>query len=82
VVVRLSERDDAMTAGERIRVNVEQLRLRNAGNPPHGVVTVSVGITTVGQADLADADEAWISRADAALYRAKEGGRNRCEVGR
>jgi diguanylate cyclase (GGDEF)-like protein len=82
VVVRLSERDDALTAGERIRLNVEQLRLSNPGNPPHGVVTVSIGITTVGQADLADDDDAWVSRADAALYRAKDGGRNRCEVGR
>jgi diguanylate cyclase (GGDEF)-like protein len=80
VVVRLNERDDALMAGERIRAKVEQLRLSNAGNPPHGVVTVSIGITTVGQADLAVDDDAWVSRADAALYRAKEGGRNRCEV--
>jgi len=80
VVVRLNERDDALMAGERIRASVERLRLSNAGNPPHGVVTVSIGITTVGQADLAVDDEAWVSRADAALYRAKEGGGNRCEV--
>ncbi|HTI28849.1 MAG TPA: GGDEF domain-containing protein [Methylomirabilota bacterium] len=82
VAVRLNDLDDPLTAGERIRVSVEQLGVSNPGNPPHGVVTVSIGITTVGQADLAVDDEAWVSRADAALYRAKYGGRNRCEVSR
>lgn len=80
IVMRLNEPDDARLAGERIRRAVEQLHLSNPGNPPLGIVTVSVGITTLGPVDLAVDDDAWVSRADAALYRAKEGGRNRCEV--
>jgi len=80
VVVRLNEPDDARVAGERIRDAIEQLHLVHPGNPPYGVATVSVGITTVGPLDLTVDDEAWISRADGALYVAKKGGRNRTEV--
>ena len=50
VVVRLNEPDDARVAGERIRDAIEQLHLDHPGNPPYGVATVSVGITTVGPA--------------------------------
>ena len=39
----------------------------------------SVGVAVVGPDDLAAADDAWFSRADEALYRAKAGGRNRSE---
>lgn len=80
VVVRLNEPVDAREAGERIRLAVEQLQVDHPGNPPHGVVTLSAGIATVDRSDLADDDDAWVSRADAALYLAKKGGRNRCEV--
>ncbi|HET7082830.1 MAG TPA: diguanylate cyclase [Candidatus Limnocylindria bacterium] len=80
VAIRLSDPDDARVAGERIRRAVEQLHLSHPGNPPHGVVTISVGITTVGRPELAEDDGVWVARADAALYRAKAAGRNRCEV--
>jgi diguanylate cyclase (GGDEF)-like protein len=79
VAIRLREPDDARVAGERIRRAVEQLHLSHPGNPPHGVVTISVGITTVGRQELAEDDDAWVARADAALYRAKAAGRNRGE---
>lgn len=80
VAIRLRDPDDARVAGERIRRAAEQLHLSHPGNPPHGVLTISVGITTVGRQDLAEDDDAWVARADAALYRAKAAGRNRCEV--
>jgi diguanylate cyclase (GGDEF)-like protein len=80
VIVRLGKPGDGKVAGERIRAAVEGLGQSHPGNPPHGVVTVSVGIVSVGRADLAADDDAWVSRADAALYEAKAGGRNRCEV--
>jgi diguanylate cyclase (GGDEF)-like protein len=41
-------------------------------------VTLSAGITTLKPSDTS---ETFLKRADEALYRAKAGGRNRCEVG-
>ena len=41
---------------------------------PARVVTISVGIATLGGRD--DTSDALIARADAALYRAKDAGRN------
>jgi diguanylate cyclase (GGDEF)-like protein len=82
ILVRLGKPGEGAVAGERIRAAVEGLGIGHPGNPPHGVVTVSVGVVAVGRADLRADDDAWVSRADAALYRAKAGGRNRCEVSR
>lgn len=40
-------------------------------------VTISVGVAELGQREESDA---WLKRSDEALYRAKQGGRNRVEV--
>lgn len=64
-------------AAERLRSTVEALAIANATNLPFGVVTVSIGATTLFPADLATDDDGWFARADAALYAAKASGRNR-----
>lgn len=67
---------EATRVAERMRRRVEALGVRTAAKD--GVVTISIGV-----AELMPADEsvsAWLKRADAALYRAKERGRNRVEV--
>lgn len=79
VVMEVAEPHEELVAAERIRRVVEDLDLPNPGNPPSGRVTVSVGVACVGPDDLAADDDAWFSRADAAMYRAKAAGRNRCE---
>jgi len=57
---------------------VEALRMPHVLSP-YGVVTVSVGVAvTVPDADSAAAD--LLKQADAALYRAKQMGRNRAEL--
>jgi diguanylate cyclase (GGDEF)-like protein len=55
-------------AGERLRVAVENLGLAHSGNPPFGLVTISVGAAALGPADLALTADEWFARVDAALY--------------
>lgn len=81
VVMRVTQPTEARAAAERIRAALEGLQIAMVGNGPHGTLTTSVGITSVGPDDLGSDDEAWLAPADAALYRAKAAGRNRCETG-
>ncbi len=64
---------------DKIRLTIEKLAVSHKGNNPYGVVTVSIGMVEV-TTDLDDALESSMSKADQALYRAKESGRNRHEV--
>jgi diguanylate cyclase (GGDEF)-like protein len=67
--------ESATLAAERLRVAVEQLAIPHPGG---GVVTVSAGVA--GLHDPQCGPEEICALADQALYRAKEGGRNRVEV--
>ncbi len=65
--------EGAMVTAERVRQRVEQLQF--AAIDPELRITVSIGVAEhVRRADSA----ATLKSADEALYRAKEGGRNRC----
>ena len=77
IIVRVPDQESLAAAGERIRAAVERAALPHPENPPSGVVTVSLGGVLVRPADLAQSDDEWFARADAALYEAKETGRNR-----
>ena len=63
----------ACSVAERLCVAVEKCRRPHEGSE-HGVVTVSCGVGTFRSDDASS--RAAIDRADAALYRAKENGRN------
>jgi diguanylate cyclase (GGDEF)-like protein len=67
--------ETATFAAERLRVAVENLRIPH---PAGGVVTVSAGVA--GLDDKITSPDELFELADKALYRAKEGGRNRVEV--
>ncbi len=70
----------ARIAAERGRSAVEQMELRNE-RATHGIVTVSAGLA--GCCEEAGVSSSWrdvVERADAALYRAKQLGRNRVEA--
>jgi PleD family two-component response regulator len=67
--------EGARLAAERLRAAVEALGLPH---PAGGTVTASIGVAGLGSATCSP-DELF-ELADRALYRAKEGGRNRVEV--
>jgi diguanylate cyclase (GGDEF)-like protein len=81
VLLRLDRAGDALAVAERVRQAVEDLAIPNAGNLPFGHLTISVGVTAFGPNEGPAVEEMWLARADAALYRAKSTGRNRCETG-
>ena len=64
---------EAVNVANQVRTAVEGMRFHFRGTPVH--VTVSCGITELHQNDAA---EAAFDRVDAALYRAKHGGKNLC----
>jgi diguanylate cyclase len=64
---------EAMQIANQVRSAVEALRFHFRGTPVR--VTVSCGVTELQQHDSA---EAAFDRADSALYRAKNGGKNLC----
>ena len=79
-VILVAEDDvaGALQLAERIRLAIEALRIPHVDSAHH-VVTVSLGVA-VAHPVLGEQAHALISRADAALYRAKHGGRNQTNL--
>jgi diguanylate cyclase (GGDEF)-like protein len=69
----------ARAAVERVRVAVEQLAIPHPGRGPGGVVTMSFGIAGFRPGQTTTVEDL-LKQADAALYEAKEAGRNRVAV--
>ena len=67
--------EGAAELGERLRERVERTQFESEDVMPQGRLTVSIGFAVFP--DDADDKTMLIERADRALYRAKEGGRNR-----
>lgn len=78
-VVVLPEQSIVQAAAvmERVRAAVEALGL--PGARPGSAVTVSIGVAELDRSNDHGVPD-WLSRADAAVYRAKAQGRNRVEV--
>jgi len=75
VVLDNCELDEARQIAEKIRLHIEQ-ECREIDDL-HLALTASIGVSQLGDNESPDQT---ISRADAALYLAKQGGRNRVEV--
>lgn len=71
--------EEATAAVERLRERIEALGMPHPDVGPRDVLTISAGVCAL---DLTrdDTPEAWIARADRAMYAAKRAGRNRVLV--
>lgn len=74
VVLADAEFEEAAMVAERLRQAVEIRPLMHTDGTELPSITISLGVTQLASGQAA---ETLISRADAALYRAKNGGRNR-----
>ena len=74
---QLSSPDDALQVGERLRQAVAQRRVAVDGQAEPLQVTISIGSARYSPGESSDVT---LERADQALYRAKEAGRNRVEL--
>lgn len=75
VIMPETNRELALLAGEKLRRAVEEHPFPLRETQPGGALTVSIGIATFP--DDAEEGRELVEAADRALYRAKEGGRNR-----
>lgn len=72
VVLALADLNNAFQLGEKLRKEISQVNLPGLGN-----LTISMGITEFIQTDTL---HSLVKRADDALYRAKQNGKNRVEI--
>lgn len=79
VILAHTDEQGAAVLAERIRLEVEALRIPHAGSKVASWVTTSIGVATSIPGAGEDPD-CLIAAADEALYLAKGNGRNRCQA--
>ncbi len=74
--------EEAKNMAELLLKKIAQLSIKSAEASPYGIVTASIGYATYQPCSVVPlSTEAFINKADEALYKAKEAGRNRVEGG-
>jgi diguanylate cyclase (GGDEF)-like protein len=77
-----TDAEGARLVAERMRERVESLGIEHRASTAAPCLTVSLGVATVQPPEAGLRPEDLVSRADQALYAAKQGGRNRVVVAR
>ncbi|KIM12773.1 MAG: hypothetical protein KU37_02550 [Sulfuricurvum sp. PC08-66] len=72
VICPETDSDHASALAEKLRLAIDQYSFETLGH-----ATISIGVASLKHEESV---EAWVKRADCALYRAKENGRNRIEI--
>ncbi len=75
IVLPETDAEGALIFAERLRKRVMQTNFADTGDPLN--ITVSIGVASAGPQSDVPTPDSLIARADAALYRAKNEGRNR-----
>jgi len=70
--------DDAISVAERIRSDIEKMKILNKNSLPAGIVTLSLGVSST-EGNTVFEPKTIIKNADTALYKAKEQGRNQVQ---
>jgi diguanylate cyclase (GGDEF)-like protein/PAS domain S-box-containing protein len=80
VILPETENDGAALMAERIRRAIAELAIPHATSATADHVTVSLGVVTISSPAGSMTPDQAVGLADSALYHAKHGGRNRCEI--
>ncbi|WP_024953832.1 sensor domain-containing diguanylate cyclase [Sulfurospirillum arcachonense] len=75
IIVESDNKNFGYKMAEKMRKNVEKLKIEHLYNEQYNKVTISIGIFTINSKDIVDYDNLFIN-ADKALYQAKKSGRN------
>jgi two-component system cell cycle response regulator len=76
IILPEQDQESPASTADRLPRAVENLRMPHESKDPPGVVTISAGVATLPAEASKSADDL-LGEADAALYRAKQSGRNR-----
>ncbi|MGR8930734.1 MAG: GGDEF domain-containing protein [Gammaproteobacteria bacterium] len=75
IIMPNTSKQQAFDISENIRLEMQKSRLkRKTDNMPLGTITISIGVAELNRDDDYDS---FVARADKALYKAKDGGRNK-----
>ena len=78
IVINAKKQEDILQRAQIARQNIQDLNIEHKKNPAL-VITASFGYTTLNKQNDAISIECIYKKADDALYKAKEGGRNKVE---